>query len=279
MLEVVEYTDPACPWAWGSEPTLIWLRKAFGTQLSWRRVFGILFDDDDDPPPDREAETRYYERWLAGVSAHTRAPYPMRLRWVAATSWPASLVAKAAQAQGVAIAERVLRRLRETTFVEGTPADTMSAALAAVTDVHGLDIVRLRADCGSGAVADAVRADYAETRHPDPAVDAAASDGPHPGRRKELAAGVRYALPTVVMRGPSGQRFVPGWRRRDDYVAAARTVDPGVRLHPVSEHAENLIAELGSVTPVDLELLTADASPPAAAVRIATRNGGLWRHI
>lgn len=279
MLEVVEYTDPACPWAWGSEPTFIWLRKAFGTQLSWRRVFGILFDDDDDPPPDRDAETRYYERWLAGVSAHTRAPYPRRLRWVAATSWPASLVAKAAQAQGPAIAERVLRRLRETTFVDGAPADTMATALAAVKAVDGLDVLRLRVDCGSGAVADAVRADHAETRRPDPAVDAAASSGPHPGHRKELAAGTRYALPTLVMRGPAGQRFVPGWRRRDEYVAAAHTVDPDLRPRPVAERAENLIAELGSVTPVDLELLTADASPPVASVRIATRNGGLWRSI
>lgn len=279
MLEVVEYTDPACPWAWGSEPTFIWLRKAFGVQLSWRRVFGILFDDDDDAPPDREAETRYYERWLAGVSAHTRAPYPTRLQWVAATSWPASLVAKAAQAQGAAVADRVLRRLRETTFVDGTPADTMADALTAVATVDGLDVARLRIDAGSEAVADAVRADHAETRRPDPAVDAAASGGPHPGCRKELAAGVRYALPTIVMRGPAGQRFVPGWRHRDTYVATACSVDPELRLGPVSEPPEKLSSELGSVTRVDLELLTPDGSPPFGAKHIATRNGGVWRSI
>lgn len=27
-LTVVEFTDPACPWAWGSEPKFRWLRTA-----------------------------------------------------------------------------------------------------------------------------------------------------------------------------------------------------------------------------------------------------------
>jgi predicted DsbA family dithiol-disulfide isomerase len=279
MLEIVEYTDPACPWAWGSEPTFIWLRKALAGHLSWRRVFGILFDDDDDQPPDREAETRYYERWLAGVSTHTRAPYPERLNWVAATSWPASLVAKAAQSQGVLVAERVLRRLRETTFVEGTPADTIEAALAAVDTVADLDPARLRADALSATVLRSLRVDYAETRTPSAAVDAATLGGPHPGRRKEIASGLRYALPTIVMRGPAGEQFVPGWRSRADYVAAMHAVAPDIELQAVSERPQDLLEELGSVTRVDLELLTAGGAAPSAATHIPTRNGGLWRGI
>ncbi|CAL9341683.1 hypothetical protein SUDANB174_00282 [Streptomyces sp. enrichment culture] len=49
--EVVEYTDPLCPWAWGSEPALRRLRAALPAGVRWRRVFGILFDEDDDPAP------------------------------------------------------------------------------------------------------------------------------------------------------------------------------------------------------------------------------------
>ncbi|RSM37656.1 hypothetical protein DMA12_36115 [Amycolatopsis balhimycina DSM 5908] len=36
-LEVVEYTDPACPWVWGSEPKFRRLRAEL-PDARWRRV-------------------------------------------------------------------------------------------------------------------------------------------------------------------------------------------------------------------------------------------------
>ncbi|NEB76694.1 hypothetical protein G3I40_15905, partial [Streptomyces sp. SID14478] len=121
VLEVVEYTDPLCPWAWGSEPTFRRLRAALDGRARWRRTYCILFDDDDDPPPDPAAETAWYARYVEEICGHTKAPRPARLSRVAASSWPASLVAKAADRQGSCVAERVVRRLRETVFVPGEP--------------------------------------------------------------------------------------------------------------------------------------------------------------
>ncbi|MGW2659133.1 DsbA family oxidoreductase, partial [Streptomyces sp. NPDC001478] len=145
-VEVVEYTDPMCPWAWGSEPVFRALRAALGGRVQWRRAYAILFDHDDDPPPDPAAETAWYARHVAEIGAHTRAPYAVRLSRVAASSWPSSLVAKAAERQGAEVADRVLRRLRESVFVLGEPADTEAGALAAVRGVPGLDAERLRSD-------------------------------------------------------------------------------------------------------------------------------------
>jgi predicted DsbA family dithiol-disulfide isomerase len=121
QLHVVEYTDPACPWAWGSEPKFRKLRAELGPAVHWRRVFGILFDDGEAPAPDPAAEAAWYLTELAEISGYTGAPYPDRLFWVARSSWPASLAAKAAERQGPEIADAVLNRLRETTFVHGTP--------------------------------------------------------------------------------------------------------------------------------------------------------------
>ncbi|MZD05479.1 hypothetical protein GTW43_10340, partial [Streptomyces sp. SID5785] len=118
-LEVVEYTDPLCPWAWGSEPAFRRLRSSLGDAVRWRRVFCILFDEGDDPAPDPEAERLWYESYVETVCGHTGAPRAARLSRVAASSWPASLVAKAAERQGSPVADRVLRRLRETVFVTG----------------------------------------------------------------------------------------------------------------------------------------------------------------
>jgi predicted DsbA family dithiol-disulfide isomerase len=161
-LEVVEYTDPACPWAWGSEPKFRRLRGQL-PDVRWRRVFGILFDDDEDPAPDPAAEAAWHAKFVDGVSEHTGAPKPPHLAWVARTSWPVSLAAKAAEAQGETVADLVLTRLRETTFLHGTPADDTDRVLAAVEGVPGLDLAALRAAMASAEVRRAVREDWRET--------------------------------------------------------------------------------------------------------------------
>ncbi|MFE2217013.1 hypothetical protein ACFW93_34430 [Streptomyces canus] len=75
---------------------------------------------------------------------------------MAASSWPASLVAEAAEAQGAEVADRVLRRLRrlrrlrESVFVLGEPADAPALAVSAA----------------SADVLERVRADHAEARRP-----------------------------------------------------------------------------------------------------------------
>lgn len=203
-VEVVEYTDPLCPWAWGSEPVFRGLRAALGGRVHWRRVYCILFDHDDDPAPDPAAETAWYSRYVEDICGHTHAPRAYRLGRVAASSWPVSLVAKAAELQGTEVADRVLRRLRESVFVLGEPADTPALALSAARGVPGLDHERLAADAASTAVLDRVRADRAEARRPVRAV-LSVPDGssPHPGAAKETPdGGHRYALPTLLFRSP-----------------------------------------------------------------------------
>ncbi len=76
-LTVTEYTDPACPWAWGSEPKFRGLRELLATAgdaVVWRRVYGILFDEGEQPPPDPAAEAAWYLEELArDLRAHRRA--------------------------------------------------------------------------------------------------------------------------------------------------------------------------------------------------------------
>ncbi|MFF1696282.1 DsbA family protein [Streptomyces sp. NPDC058257] len=283
LVQVTEFTDAACPWAWGSDPVFRLLRHGLRGQMRWRRVFGILFDEDDDPAPDPDAEARWYEGFIKDVTAHTRAPYAARLRWLTRTSWPASLAAKAAEAQGEQIAERVLRRLRETTFVLGAPADTPQAVASAVRGVPGVDPDRLLADLAHADVLSAVRADWAETRRPLPEVRDLREPGPHPGRAKEVGEErYRFALPTLLFDGPGGRFCVPGWRPLEKYLAAA-TAAAGESvplatpvLAPVS--ADEALALWRSLTSRELELLAGTSAAPRDAVRVETGNGPLWLH-
>ncbi|MGM0357430.1 DsbA family oxidoreductase [Streptomyces sp. ECR3] len=278
-VEVVEYTDPLCPWAWGSEPVLRRLHAALDGRVRWRRVYGILFDQDEDPAPDPAAETLWYARHLEEIGRHTRAPRAFRLRRVAESSWPASLVAAAAEAQGPEVAERVLRRLRESVFVLGEPADSPELALAAARGVPGLDEERLAADAASDAVRDRVRADHAETRRPVPEVLSAGSDSPHPGAAKETPdGGLRYALPTLLVRRAGAVRAVPGRRPYEEYAEAVEALRPGLPADPAPLSAGAALARYRSLTEPERTLLTHGPWPPPGAVRIDTAGGPLWLH-
>lgn len=283
LLDVVEYTDPLCPWAWGSEPEFRLLRARLRARpevrVRWRRAYAILFDEGDDPAPDPAAEAAWYSRYVAEVCAHTGAPRPHALDRVALSSWPASLAARAAQAQGPLVAERVLRRLRESEFVLGAPADTPGRVLACLHAVPGLDTARLSADAASPAVADSVRADRAEARRPLPEVLDLDGPPPHPGAAKELdGGGHRYALPTLLLRGPGGTRVVPGRRPHDAYAEALAEVLPGPWPQPRPLPADDALELHRTLTAPELELLTEERSAPARALRIDTPGGPLWLH-
>lgn len=279
LLEVVEYTDPMCPWAWGSEPVFRKLRAALADRVRWRRAYAILFDHDDDPPPDPAAETAWYAHHLAGIGGHTLAPRAARLSRVAASSWPSSLVAKAAELQGPDVAGPVLRRLRETVFVLGEPADTTGSALSAAHGVRGLDPVRLRADAASAETLEQVRADRAEARRPVPEVLSGQGGSPHPGTAKETDdGGYRYALPTLLFRAPAGHRAVPGWRPFEAYATAVEELCPGLLTAPGPIAPEGALERYRSLTDPERLLLTEGPWPPPGAVRVDTANGPLWLH-
>ncbi|MFJ8137377.1 DsbA family protein [Streptomyces sp. NPDC096013] len=297
-LDIVEYTDPLCPWAWGSEPVFRRLRAALtdDDRVHWRRVYCILFDHDDDPAPDPAAETAWYARYVEEISAHTHAPRALRLSRVAASSWPASLVAKAAEAQGTEVADRVLRRLRESVFVLGEPADTPESALAAVSGVPGLDAERLAADAASAEVLAQVRADHAEARRPVAEVlSVRGGDSPHPGAAKEASDGQRrYALPTLLVRTAAGHRVVPGWRPYEEYVAAVTELSRGLFPAPTAPHPASPLRPALAPTPLPpatalahyrtltdperIHLTDAAPWPPPGTVRVDTANGPLWLH-
>jgi predicted DsbA family dithiol-disulfide isomerase len=281
LIEVVEFTDPLCPWAWGSEPVFRRLRAALAGQVRWRRVYCILFDHDDDPAPDPAAETAWYARYVEDISTHTQAPRAVRLRRVAASSWPASLVAKAAEAQGAEVADRVLRRLRESVFVLGEPADTPALAVSAASGVPGVDVCRLAADAASADVLERVRADRAEARRPvGEVLSVHGCESPHPGAAKETPDGQhRYALPTLLVRGAAEHRAVPGWRPYEEYVSAVSELGPEPLPAPAALDPAQALARYRTLTEPERALLTDDGSwPPAGAVRVDTGNGPLWLH-
>jgi predicted DsbA family dithiol-disulfide isomerase len=271
-VEIVEYTDPQCVWAWSSEPKLRWLRARYGATLRWRRVFGVQVQDLDG-----SAEA-FLTGWV-DVAGHTGAPIAPAIEWSSTSSRRACLAAKAAELQGDEVAERVLRRLREAVLVAGRPVDTPSRIADAVGGVPGLDLPRLIADAGSPAIRAAIRADFEEARNPDPAVIGLEHASPHPGAARRAGERLRYAFPTLVISGPAGRRIVPGWRTAETYDDAIRAVDPSLRpSQDPSISAAEALERYRSLTLAELELLTGSQLPPLEAVPIITATTPLFVH-
>jgi predicted DsbA family dithiol-disulfide isomerase len=229
VVEVAEFTDPACSWAWGTEPKLRLLRWRYGDRLRWRRVLGGLIPDRRKTVPNwdpRRAARRQPGYWR-NVWKHTGMSYPVSLDWMFTSTEPAGKAVKAADEQGAQVGERVLRRLREETFIFRRPPDTTARILEALREVPGLDVERFGEDLESERVAKLFREDWEETRRPDPWVLDLDETYEGAGRAKHTDGYWRYVFPTLVFRGPEGKRIVPGWKPYERYVEAVEAVAPG----------------------------------------------------
>jgi protein-disulfide isomerase-like protein with CxxC motif len=279
-LEIIEYTDPGCSWAWGSEPKLRLLRWRHGHRLRWRRVLGGLVGDMLAYDPDFDAEQRApdYAAYWATVSEHTGMPAPDPLHWMYASTEPACLAVTAAARQGEEVADRVLRRLREATFVHGHPPDDPDRIAAALTAVPGLDRDRLLADLDDDEVGEAFQRDWEATRRPDPEVLELEEEGPGAGNAKHAEGHWRYVFPTIVVRNADERRIVPGWKPYEAYVAAFEELDPGVTADPRPDPTPAEVLEaFGTATGTELEFLCGPgAEPPADAVALDVPGGVLW---
>jgi len=269
---VVEYTDPWCSWAWGTEPKLRLLRWRYGDRLEWRTVMGDLVADRRLERPDFDAErvapktAAYWEK----VHRHTGQPWPVHLRWTPLLSADAARGVKAAQLQNDEIASTFLRAIRESCFVHSAPADTEERVFALAATVPGLDYDRLVTDYASDVVEKAFAADREETRRPNDYVLTLQETHEGKGNAKPDGDGWRYVFPTILFRGTGGEHTVPGWQPWDAYVAAMEAAQPGSTESPRADPSpEEALARWSLVTECELSVLCGqDAVPPASATVI-----------
>jgi predicted DsbA family dithiol-disulfide isomerase len=277
IVEVTEFTDPGCLWCWGSEPTLKWLRHRYRDYASWRRVFGVQVDGPADADA-AESPEEVRGRWLQ-MAEHTGAPITAQLHRAHASTRVAALAAKAAERQGPEVGEATIRALREAFFVAGRPADASEPVVVAVEGTAGLDLTQLLDDLDSPAVVAALHRDFEEARDPHPYVLELSAPGPHPGTAKLDHGRVRYVFPTVIVRGPEGERVVPGWRPPAVYREAFEAVAPQLRkVRDVPLDPADALTRYRSLSERDLELLTGRDEPPPAAVLLQTATTPLWLH-
>jgi putative protein-disulfide isomerase len=261
-VEARYYTDPACPWSWGSEPKLRRLIWEFGDGLRFTFVMGGL----------ARSYGPAYRDWESGVGSGPDCFADLMAQWLEVTgesgmptdpriwtgnpigsSYPACQAVKAAAEQGPEAAHRYLRRLREGLMTERKKLDH-TEALVGEAGPAGLDVERFRIDLGSHAITEAFAADLDEVRNPpDEARDA--------GKVGETEGHDRVSFPSAVFRDGSGSETgVWGWQPYEAYrkAALAAGAEPATSQLPDPVAA---IERFGRCASRELEELTGRPGP------------------
>jgi putative protein-disulfide isomerase len=261
-VEARYYTDPACPWSWGSEPRLRRLIWEFGDGLRFTFVMGGL----------ARSYGPAYRDWESGVGSGPDCFADLMAQWLEVTgesgmptdpriwtgnpigsTYPACQAVKAAAEQGPEAAHRYLRRLREGLMTERKKLDH-TEALVGEAGPAGLDVERFRIDLGSHAITEAFAADLDEVRNPpDEARDA--------GKVGETEGHDRVSFPSAVFRDGSGSETgVWGWQPYEAYrkAALAAGAEPATSQLPDPVAA---IGRFGRCATRELEELTGRPGP------------------
>ncbi len=135
-VDVIHFTDPACPWAYSAEPDLNALRYRYGTGLRWRRVMIGLAETHEQYDargyrPENSARSR--------TSFARRFGMPFRFEARSrnlGTGLPCRAV-KAAELQDDDLAEALLRALRFGYFATPLVMDTEDAIRTQAETVAG----------------------------------------------------------------------------------------------------------------------------------------------
>lgn len=173
-VEIIEFTDPACTWCWGSEPALRKLEALYEGNLEVNFIMGGLVEDIKNFSDDwngiggdlSEVNEQISGHWLEASERHGM---PVEVNGFklfteeTPSTYPMNIAFKAAQFQSNALAKKLLRRMREAVAAEAINANKTEVLIELAADC-GLDIARFIVNLNDGTAEKAFREDLEITR-------------------------------------------------------------------------------------------------------------------
>lgn len=160
-IEIIEFTDPACTWCWGSEPILRKLQYRYKEELKISFVMGGLVKDAHtfmDPTNTIGGDLNTFNEqvgahWLEASSRHGMPVLAEGFKLFDdenPSTYPMNIAYKAAQFQGEEVANKFLRRMREAIAAEAKQANKMEV-LIELAQESGVDISKFIAAMANGS--------------------------------------------------------------------------------------------------------------------------------
>lgn len=275
-MDVVHYTDPACPFAFSAEPQRLQLRWHYGDQLTWRTVMIGLAEHPDDV-----AAKGLTPAIIAGAyqMLHDQHGMPINVaeRERLMATVPACRAVVATRRHAPQLEDALLRRLRVRTMA-GELLDLDSTIDGAAADT-GLDPTELRAWMAEPETEAALRDDMREARTPHPSalvLDHKLSPSEDGGRR--------YSAPSYELRNGDDIAAAPGFQPWETYDVAVANLAPGVeRRAPATDVTEVLAwadmplatAEVAAIRGIDIATARTELRD-AGATFAAVGEDGYW---
>jgi predicted DsbA family dithiol-disulfide isomerase len=235
-LQITEFTDPACPFAWSAEPRRRRLEWLYGDQLGWEvRMVGLSskVEQNGGFTPQMLSSS------LRSLAERYHMPMDSALRPRMSATVPACRAVVATRLHDPARERAVLRRLRVHNFA-GELLDEPETLSAAAADA-GIDPAALERWMAEPETEQALQEDLELARHPTP--EAIALEH----KLARWSDGWRYTCPSYeIVRTADGARLsAPGFQPLLAYEVAIGTLLPAARRREDPENVEQVLAWAG----------------------------------
>jgi len=232
MVEITEYTDPGCPFAFSAEPFRWRLKWLYGDQLSWNLRMVVLAESAEEYL-DKGFDTKLQSTSFDRLSREHGMPMDTSERPRMAATAPACRAVIAARLFAPEAEWTLLRRLRVRHF-SGQLLDAPETINDAAVDA-GIDPAALNDWLALPEVEDALLQDKREARSP----SAAALAQPH--KLAQWDGGMRYTCPSYEF-GYS----VPGFQPWLSYETAFANAAPELERRDPPADVEELLRWAGT---------------------------------
>ena len=246
-IEIIEFTDPACTWCWGSEPVLRKLEYFFDHNLKISYSMGGLVKDAKtfmDQKNNIGGDLKLFNQqvakhWLEASEQHGMPVETDDFELFTESdrsTFPMNIAYKAAQFQGEEIANCFLRRMREAIAAEARQANKTEVLIELANDV-GLDIPLFVTSLNDGSAEQAFNLD-----------------------RDSMNQYSIRGFPGYLVKNNEGKEvLMQGYQSYEDFIAVINSLLEN-RVSPVcykvnKEHIINFISCYDRIAPVELQMV------------------------
>ncbi|MDF2675101.1 MAG: oxidoreductase [Clostridiales bacterium] len=173
IVEVIEFTDPACTWCWGSEPILRKLETLYEGSMEVNYIMGGLVKDIRNFRDDlnniggdtSDVNAQVASHWLEASERHGMPVEPKGFSLFSEdtpSTYPMNIAYKAAQFQSEVLAKKFLRRIREAVETEASKANQIEVLIELAGEC-GIDIAKFIKSFSDGTAEKAFEEDLKVT--------------------------------------------------------------------------------------------------------------------
>ena len=246
-IEIIEFTDPACTWCWGSEPMLRKLEYYFVDSLKISYSMGGLvkdaktfMDQKNNIGGDlKQFNQQVAKHWLEASEQHGMPVQTDGFELFTesdCSTYPMNIAYKAAQFQGEKIANRFLRRMREAIAAEARQANRTEVLIELANEI-GLNIPLFITSFNNGTAEKAFQSD----------------------RDRMTQYSIR-GFPSYLLKNSEGKEIVmQSYQTYEDFVAVINTLSENretpAQCEVNKEAIINFIGRYDRIAPVELQIV------------------------